>query len=165
LTRPGANERPRRSLFVVAFLAGVATIVLVGCRPAVPTRDPSFTGVVASREFVSGSVVRYRLGPGAQLEVDLDIVTTLAGGTPDVGDLLLYGELPQPWLLALEPSAEGGFEIWSRPAQRDDGRLTFDSGLRLPLAPGYRESGNGPVEAGATVQYRLNEIGEVVART
>ena len=161
--RDGIPTTPAAAALIV--LNGIAVLALIACRPAVARREPTVTGVVVSRDFVTGSSVRYRLAPGAVVNVNLDAVATLAGGTPQVGDLLLYGDQPQPWLLGIAPSRDGQwFELWSQPAQSDDGRLTFDSGLRLPVAPGYRESGNGPMEPDAPVLYRLNELGEVIAR-
>lgn len=87
-------------------------------------------------------------------------VKILEGGMPDVGDLLFYGDVPEPWFATFRPDQRGRYQASSRVDGAEDGSITLDSGLRLPLAPTYRELG-GPIEPDAPVRYVINERGEV----
>ena len=138
---------------------------LAACRPPAPEpRDASIAGIVVSREDPTSTTVRLGLASGDTVDIDHSITPRLRGGIPDVGHLLFYGDQPKPWFVGLTPVSEDRFEIWSQPDDAGDGSITFDFGLRLPLASTYDETGAYQLEPGAPVRYVVNGKGEVIDR-
>jgi len=127
---------------------------------------PTVVGVIREVEFVGSATAVLTLATGQQVQVDFDTADNLYYGTPQVGDLLLYGEdAGGPWFAALPPAGEL-FELLSQPVGWDPGRtMTFEFGLRLRRAAKYREPGYGYFEPGAPVTYLVNDRGEVVGRS
>lgn len=113
---------------------------------------------------MTSSTARFGLASGDTIDIDQSVASSLSGGTPDVGDLLFYGDQPKPWFVGLEPAGEDRFDVYSQPDDAQDGSITFDFGLRLPLAATYDETGAGQLEAGAPVLYLVNGKGEVIDR-
>jgi hypothetical protein len=152
----------------VAIVVGaVAAVAVVACQPAAPEpHDPAVAGVVASRAFPAGGIVRFVLTSGQTVEIDQDVVRSLNGaGTADVGDLLFVGDQPKRWYVAMRRIGLRDFEVRSQPDRADHGSITFDFGLRLKKAPTYLEGeASGPMEPGAPVLYLVDEKGEVTAR-
>lgn len=166
---PPAVRRTARSRFaaVVASLAAIATVA--GCdllaRPAEPPRDPTAVGVVESMEAITSRVSAILLANGQTVRLDYDQTRELYGSGPNPGDLLIYGDQPSPWRVSLGRYPHGpGFQVSSQPDDDADGSITFDFGVRLPLADDYLDAGHGQFEAGAPVFYVINDKGEVTAR-
>ena len=117
-------------------------------------------GVVQSIEFVGPRTAAITLATGQRVQIDFEMAERLYAGAPSEGDLLLYGsDASGPWFVALPPSGDV-FRIFTNLVATDSGTITFEFGLRLPLAPNYHE-GDGPFEPGAPAIYQVNEKGEV----
>ena len=163
---PPAAQSRRLPYATLALAIGLLpALTLAACRaPAPEPHDPSVVGIVASRELLAGSRARFGLVSGKTIDIDQSVASNLNGVTPDVGDLLFYGVQPQPWFVGLNPVSEDRFDVYSQPDDAQDGSITFDFGLRLPLAKTYDETGAGQLEAGAPVLYLVNGKGEVIDR-
>jgi hypothetical protein len=153
---------------IAAIAAGaLAAVAVAACQPAAPEpHDPAVVGVVASREFPVGGIVRFVLTSGQTVEIDQDVVRSLNGaGTADVGDLLFVGDQPKRWYVTIPRRGVGDFEVRSQLDRTGQGSITFDYGLRLKKAPTYLEDeAAGQMEPGAPVLYLVNTKGEVTAR-
>jgi hypothetical protein len=163
------DKRSRVSRAVIAALAGPLLLALAACNPlatpAEPPRDPSAVGVVDSVEAVTTRVADVHLTNGETVRLDYDETRELYGSGPNPGNLLIYGDQPSPWRVSLVRYPHGpGYEVFSQPDDDADGWITFDFGVKLPLAEGYDDDGLGQLEAGAPVIYVVNEEGEVIAR-
>jgi hypothetical protein len=154
-------------VIVVVAVAAAFNLTTVACQPAAPEpHDAAVVGVVASREFPAGGIVRFVLTSGQTVEIDQDVVRSLNGaGTADVGDLLFVGDQPMRWYVTMPRRGVGDFEVRSQPDRTGQGSITFDYGLRLKKAPTYLEDeAAGQMEPGAPVLYLVNDKGEVTAR-
>lgn len=159
----GFGPARRVAFALLVFLIGVSAAA--GCQEATPSsttpRDPSVVGVVRSLEFVGPATAVFTLDTGQHVQLDFDSADRLyGGGTPKVDELLLYGpDAGGPRYVALPPSGDT-FRIFTNLVATDAGTITFEFGLRLHLAPNYRE-GDGPFEPNAPAIYDVNEKGEV----
>lgn len=150
------------------ILAGlfVAAVFLAGCWRSAPIpHDPSVVGVVEAYAS-DGRTAQLGLRSGVTLTIEHGSVQNLGPSTqPGVGDLLLYGVEPDgPWYVALPRSDPSGFVLYS-PVRPDVGNtITFESGLRLRIAPEYVATGSGTGEADVPIMYIINDDGEVIAR-
>jgi hypothetical protein len=151
-----------RRIAALLLAAALLAVAATSCgKPEPVPHDASVIGIVVGRTFLAGPEVRFDLDSGQSVTVGQNAVRILSGGTPDVGDLFLSGQRPEPWFVAFRPS-DGRFEVRSQIDRSPDGMITFDFGLRLPMAAAYHSTGQGPMEADAPVLYVVNDRGEVV---
>lgn len=146
-------------------LVAVAGVV-AGCQAPSPRpspRDPLVVGVIREVEFLGSRKATVTLHAGATVTVDFAAASSLYGTGPSVGDLFLYGsDASGTWYVEIPPSGDT-FPIFTDLAGTSpDNTITFEFGLRLPLAQNHHE-GYGPMEPGAQVIYHVNEQGEVTA--
>lgn len=109
--------------------------------------------------------MRFQLADGGTVEIDLATVHGLyqGGVPPTVGDVLLYGSQPDlTWYVGVSRVSDGSYRLTSRHVSIEGSRMTLDSGLRLPIAAGYRP-GPGPFEADALHTILISGHGEVIS--
>jgi hypothetical protein len=118
-------------LLALAFLLSVS----IGCAPG-PTYTPEIAGLVTGREELADGSFRISLEDGRSRVVDTHTQRVIiGGGVPDVGDLLLAGTTPTPWIARLA-SRDGCFWVGGNGTE-EGGYITMDGRLRLPEAANF----------------------------
>lgn len=140
--RPEKRTRPPGALLAL----GLVTVSVVSCQRSVPgPYVPEVAGIVVSSEWTEPNVVaRYNLDNGTSFSLNVleKTKTTRVGGESSaVGDLLLAGSGPDPWLAFLAPAAESDlpadcYAVYGYATDEGDWIQT-DIGLRLRKAPGF----------------------------
>jgi hypothetical protein len=148
---------------VRAVLTMALAIAGVGCSRVAETYTPEIAGVVASQQSLSDGSYDIVLEDGRSLNVDPDRQRIIIGGAaPTVGDLVLAGTSPKPWVARLERRFEcfwiGGDGI------EEGGYITGDRGLRLREAANFERGAYAPDQhefhAGG---FCVNSSGEITA--
>ncbi|HEY6056599.1 MAG TPA: hypothetical protein VIV06_01135 [Candidatus Limnocylindrales bacterium] len=115
------------------WLATLATIVLVSAGCGHDYKPPDTVGLVAELTF-DGRVAKYTFADRRQLDVDLNEYTSVSGGEPHVGDLLILVTEPSKLL----------FRAWPNPNSPTPGCLTLSGGGEdLGDAVGWSTSDKG----------------------
>jgi hypothetical protein len=147
----------------LASLAILASVMLVACDRAPTTYTPDSAGVVVDVQQRSDGSYHLSLANGRSQDVETHAQKIVFGGAvPAVGDLMLAGSSPMPWVARVAFSA-GCF--WLGGGGTEDGDfVTMELGFRLRKATGFAR---GPY---ATDEHEfqgggfcVNESGEVLA--
>jgi hypothetical protein len=129
------DRRSAATLVIWRLALALLLSVSIGCAPA-PTYTPEIAGVVTSRQELAGGSFLISLEDGRSHVVDTHTQRGVIGsGVPDVGDLLLAGTTPTPWVARLARRFDcfwiGGSGI------EEGGYITADRGLRLREAANF----------------------------
>ena len=118
--------------------------------------------MVQAVAFADGSVLRVTLDGGAHLELDKNEVHVVRGGDPSEGDLLFYGEDPEPWYYAQRPGPRDDCFLVTGLVEGDVGgaELRFDFGLVLRKAEGF-DPGSGNFRRPQGSAFCANDRGEL----
>jgi hypothetical protein len=128
------ENRDRISSLRATILIGALAVVSAACSGTSYT--PEIAGVVTSREELADGSLRITLEDGRSEVVETHAQKiVIGGGVPDVGDLLLGGSTPTPWVARLA-RRDKCFWIGGNGVE-DEGYITADQGLRLPEAADF----------------------------
>jgi hypothetical protein len=152
--------------FVGLGLLGVALLAVAAVTWLMPrpSYEPSIAGVVARSEAVDAATTRLVLERGETLLVAPTTQRIVLGSSlPDVGELLLSGSAPEPWVARLVDVGGGCFWIGGRGTEDGDD-IRFPVGIVLPKAEvfdraHYHESEHELNGAG----FCVDETGRVTA--
>ena len=163
---PAPGARRRGSARPFALLVAIV-VVIAGCGRTYYT--PEIAGVVVANgvQVDGGGGVRLADGTGVPLGGRMRQV--YGGGSPNVGDLLLTGSTPEPWMARVGAglgASAGCFWIGGAGEEEFNGvghtsYVNLDVGLRVPEAPDIDKGGWPTGERWETAGVCLNERGEV----
>jgi hypothetical protein len=148
-----------RSRFAFRFALALAAMALVtqGCGlfgQATPNRPVGTVGVVASDKVGGGVFVTFDDGRTFRFDVNDE---TIAGHWPQVGDLLIAGSKPTPWVIGASlEDANSGWPVgcYGLVGNGTETATTveLDVGVTLPKAPNFDPNGRpkdgGPIGGG-----------------
>jgi hypothetical protein len=133
---------PRSALRLTAMLT--LTIVLQGCgllssATQVPNRPIEVVGVVASEKT---SVVGSRVFVDYAFDDGRTFSTDAGGRSPQVGDLLIAGSKPTPWVIGASAETGSGWPVgcYSLDVQgiQHETTVELDIGVTVPKAPDFK---------------------------
>jgi hypothetical protein len=147
----------------LASLAIVVSVLVVACGRPPTTYTPESAGVVVDVQQRSDGSYHLSLANGLSQDVETHAQKIVFGGAvPAVGDLMLAGSSPMPWVARV---AISGGCFWLGGNGKEDGDfVTMDLGFRLRKAVGFAR---GPYDTDEHefhgAGFCVNESGEVSA--
>ncbi len=133
-------------LLIGSLIMAILLIVVLVLANQTTYYRPDIAGVV--RTQTGGPVIAYQLADGRGVTIDLNTRTIIYGAmAPRVGDLLLAGSQPKPWVARIWDKGSGNDPpdchlIYAAGTDNGDAvRIDVDPadhiGLEIPKAPGF----------------------------